>query len=106
MPLILLSLQWLLFNSQVKCKLIFNLLQKTDEDIDFKKSDISKPVTKGELDQEGEELDDDEIEEEKGNEDTAEDGKMSKPACCLIDCKYMNRTILWIALPIITAGYL
>ncbi|XP_061218226.1 calmegin-like isoform X2 [Neopsephotus bourkii] len=49
--------------------------KKPDEDIDFKKPDISKPITKGELDQEGEELDDDEIqlEEEKGNEDTAED---------------------------------
>ncbi|XP_065543667.1 calmegin isoform X3 [Lathamus discolor] len=49
--------------------------KKTDEDIDFKKPDVSKPIMKGELDQEGEELDDDEIEleEEKGNEDTAED---------------------------------
>ncbi|XP_061297980.1 calmegin isoform X2 [Pezoporus flaviventris] len=48
--------------------------KKTDEDIDFKKPDISKPITKGELDQAGEELDDDETElEEKGNEDTAED---------------------------------
>uniref|UniRef100_A0A8B9J0Z9 Calmegin n=1 Tax=Amazona collaria TaxID=241587 RepID=A0A8B9J0Z9_9PSIT len=58
-----------------KCKLILNL---------------------GELDQEGEELDDDEIEleEEKENEDTAEDGKMSKPACCLINCKDMNRTFV------------
>ncbi|XP_054059224.1 calmegin isoform X2 [Rissa tridactyla] len=49
--------------------------KKTDEDIDFKKTDISKPITKGELKQEREELDDDEIEleEEKENEDTVED---------------------------------
>ncbi|XP_074010728.1 calmegin isoform X1 [Numenius arquata] len=49
--------------------------KKTDEDVDFKKTDISKPITKGELKQERGELEDDEIEleEEKENEDTAED---------------------------------
>ncbi|NWI14443.1 CLGN protein, partial [Crypturellus soui] len=45
--------------------------KKIDEDIDFKKSDIPKPVTKGELEQEGQELEDDEIEleEEKQNKE-------------------------------------
>uniref|UniRef100_A0A8B9M441 Calmegin n=1 Tax=Accipiter nisus TaxID=211598 RepID=A0A8B9M441_9AVES len=81
--------------------------KKTDEDIDFKKPDISKPITKGELKQEREELEDDEIElEEKENEDTAEDGKMSKPPHSLIKYKDMNRTCPWIALPIITDSYL
>ncbi|XP_010160784.1 calmegin, partial [Antrostomus carolinensis] len=49
--------------------------KKTDEDIDFKQMDISKPITKGELKQEREELEDDEIEleEEKENEGIAED---------------------------------
>ncbi|KAM9661790.1 calmegin isoform 4-T4 [Morphnus guianensis] len=55
-------------------KLVASANEKTDEDIDFKKPDISKPITKGELKQEREELEDDEIElEEKENEDTAED---------------------------------
>ncbi|XP_074892208.1 calmegin isoform X4 [Buteo buteo] len=55
-------------------KLVASANEKTDEDIDFKKPDIPKPITKGELKQEREELEDDEIElEEKENEDTAED---------------------------------
>ncbi|NXY71178.1 CLGN protein, partial [Glareola pratincola] len=68
--------------------------KKTDEDIDLKKTDISKPIMKGELKPEREELDDDEIEleEEKENEDAVKDGKMSKPACSLIKHKDRNRT--------------
>ncbi|XP_040435612.1 calmegin-like [Falco naumanni] len=46
--------------------------KKTDEDIDLKPPDISKPITKGEPKQEREELEDDEM-EEKENEETAED---------------------------------
>ncbi|NWR90096.1 CLGN protein, partial [Furnarius figulus] len=46
--------------------------KKTD-DYDFKKPDVSKQIRKGELKQEREEFEDDEIEEEKENEDTAED---------------------------------
>lgn len=63
---------------------------------------------KEELKQEREELEDDEIEleEEKENEDTAEDGKMSRPACSLIKYKDINRTSSWIALPIIITSYL
>ncbi|NXP46856.1 CLGN protein, partial [Heliornis fulica] len=56
--------------------------KKTDEDVDFKKLYTSKPITEGETDQEREELEDDETElEEKENDDTADDGEMSKPAC-------------------------
>ncbi|NXB89275.1 CLGN protein, partial [Vidua chalybeata] len=64
--------------------------KKSDEDIDFKKHDISKQITKGELKEETEELEDDELEDEKENEDTDEDGKMSKSvsACSLV--KDMN----------------
>ncbi|XP_050566385.1 calmegin isoform X3 [Cygnus atratus] len=49
--------------------------KKTDEDIEFKKTAISKAITKGEIKQEREELEDDEIdlEEEKENEDIVED---------------------------------
>ncbi|XP_051475074.1 calmegin [Apus apus] len=47
--------------------------KKTDEDIDFKRPDRSKIITKEELKQEGEELEDYELEEEKEKEDTAED---------------------------------
>ncbi|NXL39752.1 CLGN protein, partial [Glaucidium brasilianum] len=48
--------------------------KKSDEDIDFKKLDVSKPIPKGELKYERDELEDDEIElEEKENEGTAED---------------------------------
>lgn len=56
--------------------------------------DISKPITKGELKQEREELEDDEIEleEERENGDIAEDGKMSRAACSLIKYKDMNET--------------
>ncbi|XP_068798199.1 calmegin isoform X2 [Struthio camelus] len=45
--------------------------KKVDEDIDFKKPDIPKPITKGQLEQEGQELEDDEVEleEEKENEE-------------------------------------
>ncbi|XP_025067499.1 calmegin isoform X1 [Alligator sinensis] len=44
--------------------------KKVDEDIDYKKPDISKSITKGELEQGGEELEDEaELEEEKQNED-------------------------------------
>ncbi|XP_010217980.1 PREDICTED: calmegin [Tinamus guttatus] len=45
--------------------------KKIDEDIGFKKSDIPKQITKGELEQEGQELEDDEIEleEEKQNKE-------------------------------------
>lgn len=59
-----------------------NLLQKVDDDIDYKKTDISKPITKGELEQGGEELEDEaELEEEKQNEDDiVEEGKMKKQA--------------------------
>ncbi|XP_032541801.1 calmegin isoform X3 [Chiroxiphia lanceolata] len=46
--------------------------KKTDE-YDFKKTDVSKQIRKGELKQEREEFEDDEIDEEKENEDTAED---------------------------------
>ncbi|XP_074679795.1 calmegin isoform X2 [Strix aluco] len=46
--------------------------KKTDEDIDFKKLDVSKPIPRGKLKYERDELEDDEI-EEKENEDTAED---------------------------------
>ncbi|XP_055651209.1 calmegin-like [Falco biarmicus] len=46
--------------------------KKTDEDIDLKPPDISKPITKGEPKQEREELEDDEM-EEKENEEIAED---------------------------------
>ncbi|XP_013053284.1 calmegin isoform X1 [Anser cygnoides] len=49
--------------------------KKTDDDIEFKKTAISKAITKGEIKQEREELEDDEIdlEEEKENEDIVED---------------------------------
>ncbi|XP_068536884.1 calmegin isoform X1 [Anas acuta] len=49
--------------------------KKTDEDIEFKKPAISKAITKGEIKQDREELEDDEIdlEEEKDNEDIVED---------------------------------
>ncbi|XP_040410721.1 calmegin isoform X2 [Cygnus olor] len=49
--------------------------KKTDEDIEFKKTAISEAITKGEIKQEREELEDDEIdlEEEKENEDIVED---------------------------------
>ncbi|XP_035179618.1 calmegin isoform X1 [Oxyura jamaicensis] len=49
--------------------------KKTDEDIEFKKTAISKAITKGEIKPEREELEDDEIdlEEEKENEDIVED---------------------------------
>ncbi|XP_009067527.1 PREDICTED: calmegin isoform X2 [Acanthisitta chloris] len=47
--------------------------KKTDEYIDFRKTEAPKQITKGELKQEGEELEDDELEEEKEMEDTAED---------------------------------
>ncbi|XP_021252645.1 calmegin isoform X4 [Numida meleagris] len=49
--------------------------KKTDEDTDFKKSDLSMPVTKGDRKQGREEFEDDEIdlEEEKENEDIGED---------------------------------
>ncbi|KAM9192895.1 calmegin [Mergus octosetaceus] len=49
--------------------------KKTDEDIEFKKTAISKAITKGEIKQDREELEDDEIdlEEEKDNEDIVED---------------------------------
>ncbi|GAB0189337.1 alpha-1,3-mannosyl-glycoprotein 4-beta-N-acetylglucosaminyltransferase-like protein MGAT4D [Grus japonensis] len=54
-------------------KLVASANEKTDEDIDLKKMDVSKSITKGELKQEREELEDDEIElEEKENEDTVE----------------------------------
>uniref|UniRef100_A0A8B9CA77 Calmegin n=2 Tax=Anser TaxID=8842 RepID=A0A8B9CA77_9AVES len=63
--------------------------KKTDDDIEFKKTAISKAITKGEIKQEREELEDDEIdlEEEKENEDIVEDGKMSKPICSSINIK-------------------
>uniref|UniRef100_A0A8D0F0R9 Calmegin n=1 Tax=Strix occidentalis caurina TaxID=311401 RepID=A0A8D0F0R9_STROC len=79
--------------------------KKTDEDIDFKKLDVSKPIPRGKLKYERDELEDDEI-EEKENEGTAEDGKMSKPACSLMKCEDMNRTSSWIALLITTTSYL
>uniref|UniRef100_A0A8C3BC20 Calmegin n=1 Tax=Cairina moschata TaxID=8855 RepID=A0A8C3BC20_CAIMO len=49
--------------------------KKTDEDIEFKKTAVSKAITKGEIKQDREELEDDEIdlEEEKDNEDIVED---------------------------------
>uniref|UniRef100_A0A8C3QR15 Calmegin n=1 Tax=Cyanoderma ruficeps TaxID=181631 RepID=A0A8C3QR15_9PASS len=47
--------------------------KKSDEYIDFKKPDVSKQITKGELKEETEEFEDDELEEEKENEDTGED---------------------------------
>ncbi|XP_069711362.1 calmegin isoform X2 [Phaenicophaeus curvirostris] len=53
--------------------------KKTDEDIDFKKPDIFKRITKGEPKQEREEFEDDEI-EEKENEDTAEEAVYRMPA--------------------------
>ncbi|XP_021252647.1 calmegin isoform X5 [Numida meleagris] len=54
--------------------------KKTDEDTDFKKSDLSMPVTKGDRKQGREEFEDDEIdlEEEKENEDIGEDEDESK----------------------------
>ncbi|NWT87365.1 CLGN protein, partial [Lanius ludovicianus] len=47
--------------------------KKSDEYIDFKKTDVSKQITKGELKEETEEFEDDELEEEKENQDTGED---------------------------------
>ncbi|NXI14556.1 CLGN protein, partial [Irena cyanogastra] len=47
--------------------------KKSDEYIGFKKPDVSKQITKGELKEETEEFEDDELEEEKENEDTRED---------------------------------
>ncbi|XP_048799252.1 calmegin isoform X4 [Lagopus muta] len=54
--------------------------KKTDEDFDLKKPDTSMPVTKGEVKQGREELEDDEIdlEEDKENEDIGEDEDESK----------------------------
>ncbi|XP_042685676.1 calmegin [Centrocercus urophasianus] len=54
--------------------------KKTDEDFDLKKTDTSMPVTKGEVKQGREELEDDEIdlEEDKENEDIGEDEDESK----------------------------
>ncbi|XP_048799246.1 calmegin isoform X2 [Lagopus muta] len=51
--------------------------KKTDEDFDLKKPDTSMPVTKGEVKQGREELEDDEIdlEEDKENEDIGEDDR-------------------------------
>uniref|UniRef100_A0A803VWE9 Calmegin n=2 Tax=Ficedula albicollis TaxID=59894 RepID=A0A803VWE9_FICAL len=47
--------------------------KKSDECIDFKKPDVSKQIIKGELKEEAEEFEDDELEEEKENEDPDED---------------------------------
>ncbi|XP_026703663.1 calmegin isoform X2 [Athene cunicularia] len=47
--------------------------KKSEEDTDFRKLDVSKPVPKGELKYERDEFEDDEIELEEENEDTAED---------------------------------
>ncbi|KAG6925318.1 calmegin [Chelydra serpentina] len=48
--------------------------KKIEEDIDYKKSDVCKPITKGELEQAGGEIDDEaELEEEKENQDIAEE---------------------------------
>lgn len=74
----------------MKYKQIFNLLQKSDEYVDFKKPDVSKQITKRKLKEETEEFEDDELEEEKENEYIGEDGKMSVSACSLV--KDMNRT--------------
>ncbi|XP_032915658.1 calmegin isoform X2 [Catharus ustulatus] len=52
--------------------------KKSDECIAFKKPDISKQITKGELKEEAEEFEDDELEEEKENEAPDEDGKMKR----------------------------
>ncbi|XP_010154260.1 PREDICTED: calmegin [Eurypyga helias] len=47
--------------------------KKTDEDTDFRKLDMLQPIAKGELKQEGEDLEDDEIESGEENRNTAED---------------------------------
>ncbi|XP_015716544.1 calmegin isoform X6 [Coturnix japonica] len=58
-------------------KLVASANEKTDEDFNLKKTDVSMPFTKGEVKQRREELEDDEIDlEEKDNEDIGEDGKM------------------------------
>ncbi|POI27621.1 hypothetical protein CIB84_008629, partial [Bambusicola thoracicus] len=61
-------------------KLVASANEKTDEDFDLKKPDISMPATEGGVKQGREELEDDEIdlEEEKENEDIGEDGKMKR----------------------------
>ncbi|KAF4801448.1 Calmegin [Turdus rufiventris] len=54
-------------------KLVASANEKSDECIDFKKPDVSKQITKGELKEEAEEFEDDELEEEKENEAPDED---------------------------------